>query len=1155
MSTRAQLECWKCHIRLYHPPGAPVFRCGGCREIIHVARCGACSTIVVATPGMEKLRCTNSGCNVRLRNPLMPTSSTKASSPNARPVQIAKSLSTTSSKQDPHRNSVKVVIQPPEGHTPARSNEQKLVPPLRRGDSTRLLGHSEHRNDGISADLHSYAVPETSAALVKAFRPYMDALDKIDDRVVSGALALYQTVRKRNMVSQNNAKLESLGKVLSLFTDSEFPHIDASIGKGAEISITFILPNKTKRVVQCPIVWRRPMDIADENGAYYELSTVRPLDEMQKIIQRAKQRESSDASKKRSNSLSYLKLVSKIDQQANFNTPAAISSQKGSEEAHSSADAYVPPPLSDIMFLQERLSELGDPTKIRDYPWVFRRGAFSPYDIVQGQLGTCWFLSALALVAQRQELITRLFAPEPLADAKSVASGEILPMTSNAAGNSVHTDYYEPEDIPLNPLGLYQVRLCINSRWEIITVDDALPVCGYRGKVTYTAGRRRQIWPSIVEKAAAKAVGSFSALSGGTMESALRMLTGAPVFSVYIRTSETREEMMERRTYDLNSLQSGGSNSFGPKQRIQMVREAYERSRKQRDLVVYAPNGRLVTGGFWEYELSTTPPPAVTDRLWSRLVQYHDAGFLIGASCGNSGEAHTPHMELFGYNKVAWTQRVLAQEAKILSCGLFSDHAYSVLSVAQDPRNPSIRLIQIRNPHGKGGLGASDREDEIDNTNNAYGASWRGDWCDSSSLWKSHPELYKKCNPTQEAEGIFWMHAIDFATFFNRLEVAKVRGFNTNTRTRIVPDMQWMTAREKVSLPRRRQQTVRILKLTPLVDTPLDFVLSDLSLAQKNRYAKAQNSATNVLDTVSDANSNANSNIGKKGSFLERQLGTNGINDLDITLVEELTPMDARHGVVTNPLLRNENKNPHAQKHIHDLTLSLSLAEQVTGLKYIAGEERTRLQWSSIELFLRAGTRHDGSPRTYYLACPSFTSYIDKYPDENSLLFELHFPQRSKLKYEMIDVPHHFFARILLSKVITLGTPNDWSDTGSQVVPMGSFDPKKYIHFFMYHDKIGAFVAAVNTHSSMSYRVKYEVKAHQNELLCTRPSQKTEDEILPQSMQLLQTVTSQANAKQPLSWTSDIGFSYGPNRKPEEPYHIPNTTEFTLHHPLPMFCK
>lgn len=124
-------------------------------------------------------------------------------------------------------------------------------------------------------------------------------------------------------------------------------------------------------------------------------------------------------------------------------------------------------------------------------------------DIRQQALGDCWLISALALVAERPDLLRVL-----------------LPTRE------------------VNRAGAYQVRLCHDGEWRTMLIDDLLPcvqprspvgpVMGMPGVPAFAYAARRQLWVSLVEKAMAKLYGSYEALESGNTDEALATLTGYP---------------------------------------------------------------------------------------------------------------------------------------------------------------------------------------------------------------------------------------------------------------------------------------------------------------------------------------------------------------------------------------------------------------------------------------------------------------------------------------------------------------------------------------------------------------------------------------------------------------------------------------------------
>lgn len=63
-----------------------------------------------------------------------------------------------------------------------------------------------------------------------------------------------------------------------------------------------------------------------------------------------------------------------------------------------------------------------------------------PNDVKPGVLGNEWFLSALAILAERPALIERLFITKEI-----------------------------------NEFGIYRVKFCKNGEWVTVTVDDFFP--------------------------------------------------------------------------------------------------------------------------------------------------------------------------------------------------------------------------------------------------------------------------------------------------------------------------------------------------------------------------------------------------------------------------------------------------------------------------------------------------------------------------------------------------------------------------------------------------------------------------------------------------------------------------------------------------------
>jgi len=112
-------------------------------------------------------------------------------------------------------------------------------------------------------------------------------------------------------------------------------------------------------------------------------------------------------------------------------------------------------------------------------------------DIVQGELGTCYFLSAITGVCENPNRIMKLFATNKE-----------------------------------NPYGCYAVTLYIAGAPRTIVVDDHF--LAYDRRWAATCSREEEIWVMVIEKAWAKAHGAYGTICGGDSRESLSSLTGAP---------------------------------------------------------------------------------------------------------------------------------------------------------------------------------------------------------------------------------------------------------------------------------------------------------------------------------------------------------------------------------------------------------------------------------------------------------------------------------------------------------------------------------------------------------------------------------------------------------------------------------------------------
>ncbi|XP_005095358.1 calpain-D [Aplysia californica] len=183
-------------------------------------------------------------------------------------------------------------------------------------------------------------------------------------------------------------------------------------------------------------------------------------------------------------------------------------------------DSFPPAPKSlhrdpkhgfcDVPIKWKRPHEIATPNEMR-LPWVVCRTPL-PEDISQGVLGNCWFLSALAVLAERRHLV------------------EHIVLTTELCRQ-----------------GVYQVRLCKDGLWKTVLIDDCLP-CDPSGTLIFSKARRKQLWVPLIEKAMAKLHGNYEALVAGKCIEGLSILTGAPCESILLQEDEKRGREICRDT-------------------------------------------------------------------------------------------------------------------------------------------------------------------------------------------------------------------------------------------------------------------------------------------------------------------------------------------------------------------------------------------------------------------------------------------------------------------------------------------------------------------------------------------------------------------------------------------------------------------------------
>lgn len=333
-----------------------------------------------------------------------------------------------------------------------------------------------------------------------------------------------------------------------------------------------------------------------------------------------------------------------------------------------------------------------DPTQGKPVSWIRASEVFSgaslfdgiePTDVCQGSLGDCWLLAAISALAEFPGAIESLF------------------ITSR-----------------ISKSGEYKMKLFDSQTgWQEFSIDDLIPVMdaeeifgagytfagGVRLKPCFTSPNGNEIWVALLEKACAKFCGSFGNLIGGQALYAWQIFTGCTDLWEYRKDPETQEFQHIAVTYtDPRSVNSWSG-----------------------------------VGG----DDGIVDP----DTFWTKLVEWDDANYVMGASCSGGVEDQ-------------------------LDTGLVTGHAYSLLVCNEySADGETHKMVCMRNPWG------NDKE-------------WNGRFSDSWGDWGSYPELARQLGVSGHSpDGKFWMCYEDFLANWDTISVAAksmdtIRGTNNTTR-------------------------------------------------------------------------------------------------------------------------------------------------------------------------------------------------------------------------------------------------------------------------------------------------------------------------------------------------------------------------------------
>jgi len=140
----------------------------------------------------------------------------------------------------------------------------------------------------------------------------------------------------------------------------------------------------------------------------------------------------------------------------------------------------------------------------------------SSNEVLQGKLANCWFISALSVLATRDELIR--------GDgewAMSQKMNKIDFWTSEMCSKGV----YPPIFHKFRRKKIYVMRFFKEFKWRYVVIDDNLPHT-YEELLYARCTSEKELWVPLIEKAYAKLFGCYEALETGNIDDAIVDMTG-----------------------------------------------------------------------------------------------------------------------------------------------------------------------------------------------------------------------------------------------------------------------------------------------------------------------------------------------------------------------------------------------------------------------------------------------------------------------------------------------------------------------------------------------------------------------------------------------------------------------------------------------------
>ena len=195
------------------------------------------------------------------------------------------------------------------------------------------------------------------------------------------------------------------------------------------------------------------------------------------------------------------------------------------------------------------------------------KGDAASNEVIQGQLGNCWFISALSVLADRDDLLR--------------GGGEQIDvqnenMVDKKTAQLCTIGVYPPLFHKFRKNGIFVFRFFKDFRWRYVIVDELLPYANCRLCFAHCT-KPDEIWVPMIEKAYAKLFGCYEALRSGSIDEAIVDMTGLACEKIALfdakgnfkfdDTDEFWERLLE---YSRNGCLMGCSRSGGTEHALEI---------------------------------------------------------------------------------------------------------------------------------------------------------------------------------------------------------------------------------------------------------------------------------------------------------------------------------------------------------------------------------------------------------------------------------------------------------------------------------------------------------------------------------------------------------------------------------------------------------